>query len=117
MSKTKTFTQDSIPHYVDPTTIKGQHSVAIARFADFVWWLFKHRNAVVNIGFITKSKTGGNALSGTTLLRDDLDTLDKLVAACTTHVQKLAKEGLTTIAVNGGNGEDRAGIPIYNVYI
>lgn len=47
-------TQDDIPHYVDASKCRGKRAKAVARMADFTWWLFKHRNYVVTYGFVTK---------------------------------------------------------------
>ena len=101
--------QEKIPHYVDPSTIKSKFANTIARMADYAWWLMKHRNHVVDLGFDYKD----GALSGGTLLAK---SLDDVVSDCTAYVERNAKGGkLRTIYVNGGNGEDRPGIPIYTV--
>lgn len=109
---------ENIPHYTDPTTIKSKYSKAVARFADFVWWLFKHRNYVVNIG-LGAHKGLTNGLGGTTLLRSELPTLQDVIAKCKATVESRCpyKDGWTLdrVYVNGGNGEDRPGIPIYTV--
>ena len=109
-------TKDQIPHYVDPSTIKSKFAKAIARMADYAWWLMKHRNYVVGLGFDYKD----GALGGGTLLKRHHDysdkSLDEVVSDCTAYVERNAKGGkLRTIYVNGGNGEDRPEIPIYTV--
>ena len=108
--------QEKIPHYVDPSTIKSKFANTIARMADYAWWLMKHRNHVVDLGFVYKD----GALGGGTLLSRHLNdsdkSLDDVVSDCTAYVDMTAKGGkLRTIYVNGGNGEDRPGIPIYTV--
>ena len=110
--------QEKIPHYVDPSTIKSKHAVAVARMADYTWWLMNHRNFVIGLGF---EFTDG-ALGGGTILKMHHDrsfkTLDQVVAECLEYVKYNTKRGrqkLRTIYVNGGNGEDRPGIPVYRV--
>lgn len=105
---------ENIPHYTDPTTIKSNFSKSAARIADFVWWLFKHRNAVVGIGL----RYSDGSLGGTTILKahhgwdKPLMTLSELVERCK---QIVSRPNLKTVYVNGGNGEDKPGIPIYTV--
>lgn len=110
--------QEKIPHYVDPSTIKSKHAAAVARMADYVWWLMNHRNFVVGLGF---EFTDG-ALSGGTILKMRQDhsykTIDEVVAECLNYVTyNTSQRGqkLRTIYVNGGNGNDRPGIPVYRV--
>lgn len=110
--------QEKIPHYVDPSTIKSKHAAAVARMADYVWWLMNHRNFVVGLGF---EFTDG-ALGGGTILKMRQDhsykTIDEVVAECLNYVTyNTSQRGqkLRTIYVNGGNGEDRPGIPVYRV--
>ena len=108
--------KEKIPHYVDPSTIKSKFANAIARMADYAWWLMKHRNYVIGLGFDYKD----GALGGGTLLKRHHDysdkSLDEVVSDCTAYVERNAKGGkLRTIYVNGGNGEDRPEIPIYTV--
>lgn len=110
--------QEKIPHYVDPSTIKSKHAAAVARMADYVWWLMNHRNYVVGLGF---EFTDG-ALDGGTILKMHHDrsykTIDEVVAECLNYVTyNTSQRGqkLRTIYVNGGNGEDRPGIPVYRV--
>lgn len=106
--------QEKIPHYVDPSTVDSKYSKSVARMADFVWWLFNHKNSVVGIGL----RYNNGALGGTTILKahngwsKPLMTLNELVDECNRIV---AKPNLKTVYVNGGNGEDRPGIPIYSV--
>lgn len=118
--------QEKIPHYVDPSTIKSKFANTIARMADYAWWRMKHRNHVVVLGFyewwLMKHRNHvvdlgfdykDGALGGGTLLAK---SLDGVIADCTAYVDMTAKGGkLRTIYVNGGNGEDRPGIPIYTV--
>ena len=110
--------QEKIPHYVDPSTVKSKHAVAVARMADFTWWLMNHRNFVIGLGF---EFTDG-ALGGGTILKMHQDrsfkTLDQVIAECLKYVTyNTSQRGqkLRTIYVNGGNGEDRPGIPVYRV--
>lgn len=106
--------QEKIPHYVDPSTVDSKYSKSVARMADFVWWLFNHKNSVVGIGL----SYDNGALGGTTILKahngwsKPLMTLKELVDTCKRIV---ARSNLKTVYVNGGNGEDRPGIPIYTV--
>lgn len=105
---------ERIPHYADPSTITSKYSKSAARIADFVWWLFKHRNAVVGIGL---EYTDGS-LGGTTILKapngwdKPLLTLNELLNTCK---ELVSRPNLKTVYVNGGNGEDRPGIPVYSV--
>lgn len=111
--------QEKIPHYVDPSTIKSKHAVAVARMADYVWWLMNHRNYVIGLGFIYSD----GALSGGTILKMHGDysfkNIDEVVDECLEYVKynttHSGRHKLRTICVNGGNGEDRPGIPIYRV--
>jgi len=107
-------TQDDIPHYVDASKCRGKRAKAVARMADFTWWLFKHRNHVVTYGFVTKMQNGLHSLGGGTILKEN-KTIDDVVRECKAYVAKHPK--LTEIYVNGGNGEDRPGIPVYHVTI
>lgn len=101
--------QEKIPHYVDPSTIKSKFANAIARMADYAWWLMKHRNYVVDLGFAYND----GALGGGSLLKK---SLDEVVSDCKAYVEKNAKGGnLRAVYVNGGNGNDRPGIPVYRV--
>ena len=111
--------QEKIPHYVDPSTIKSKHKVAVARMADYVWWLMNHRNYVIGLGF----EFSDGALSGGTILKMYQDysfkNLDAVVDECLSYVKynttRRGSQKLRTIYVNGGNGEDRPGIPVYRV--
>lgn len=111
--------QEKIPHYVNPSTLKSKHAVAVARMADYVWWLMNHRNYVVGLGF---EFTDG-ALGGGTILKMHQDhsfkNIDEVVAECMQYVKynttHSGRHKLRTIYVNGGNGEDRPGIPVYRV--
>jgi hypothetical protein len=115
----ETMNQEKIPLYVDPSTIKSKFANAIARMADYAWWLMKHRNYVIGLGF---DFTDG-ALSGGTILKMHQDysfkTIGEVVDECLKYVTynttQRGRQKLRTIYVNGGNGKDRPGIPIYKV--
>ena len=115
-------TSEDIPHYVDPTTIKSKKAVAIARMADFTWWLFNHRNDIVSYGFTVRYKDGLAGLFGGEIIKTPYGrknplTIDEVVKTCKEYVDRRRGGKLEEIAVNGGNGEDRPGIPIYYVKI
>lgn len=104
--------QEKIPHYVDPSTIKSKFANAIARMTDYAWWLMKHRNYVVDLGFVYKD----GALGGGSLLVKK--SIDEVVSDCKAYVEMNAKSGnLRAVYVNGGNGNDRPGILAYRVGI
>lgn len=106
--------QEKIPHYVDADAINSNYSKSIARVADFVWWLFKHRNNVVEIGLVYND----GSMGGTSILKahhgwdKPLMTLNEVVDTCKRIVNL---PSLKTVYVNGGNGEDKPRIPIYTV--
>lgn len=112
-----------VPHYVKDRTKYGE---ANSRVADYIWWLFNHRNEVVSLG-ATWSRKGsldqiGNAgeYFKTGILDERVwETPDELADAVERKLYCLKGRTrgwkLKTISVNGGNGADRPNIPVYHV--
>ena len=112
-----------VPHYVKDRTKYGE---ANSRVADYIWWLFNHRNEVVSVTGTLKRKGSLNALVmikdfWKTGIVDDLvyETPEELAAGVNKNIEKFRKRNkgwtLATVSVNGGNGEDRPNIPVYHV--
>ena len=112
-----------VPHYVKDRTKYGE---ANSRVADYIWWLFNHRNEVVSLG-ATWSREGSLDQIGsageyfkTGILDERVwETPDELADSVERKLYCLKGRTrdwkLKSIAVNGGNGADRPNIPVYHV--
>jgi len=82
---------EKIPHYVDPSTFKSKRAKNIARVSDFVWWLMKHNNYVVDVGF--EFPDGG--ICGSCFLKMRYDhsfkTHEEVVSDCQCRLESIIK--------------------------
>ena len=108
---------EKIPHYVDPSTFKSKRAKNIARVSDFVWWLMKHNNYVVDVGF--EFPDGGICGSCFLKMRHDhsFKTHEEVVSDCQFRLESIIKMHgkIRTAYVYGGNGVDRLDRPCYTV--